>query len=82
MGVFRTINDSTQSTRAEAASTGFYKSGIGTFESQFPRIEISTLGELLEVKRLEMPAWHEQQTSNDNLIKTVCSVPYILQRGN
>jgi DNA modification methylase len=62
MGVLLTMEEPTKPMRAEAASAGFYKFGVGKFEQQFPRIQILTVGELLDGKRVDMPAWHEKQT--------------------
>ena len=59
VGVLISMQESTQPMRTEAASGGFYKSVGG---SQFPRIQILTVAELLAGKRVDMPAWHEQRT--------------------
>lgn len=45
--------------RTEAASAGFYKSIGGT---QFPRLQILTIRELLDGHKVELPAWHDERT--------------------
>jgi DNA modification methylase len=51
IGVVITFNEPTQPMRAEAASAGFYKS-LG---HDYPRVQLVTVAELLDGKRLEMP---------------------------
>ena len=48
--------------RTEAASAGFYKSDIHGEPVQFPRLQILTVRELLKGGKVDMPAWHVQQT--------------------
>lgn len=52
MGVFVTLEEPTSGMRQEAAKHGFYQYG----EQQFPRIQLLTVGEILEGKRPAMPA--------------------------
>lgn len=59
IGVLITMQKPTQPMRTEAASAGFYKSFGG---AQFPRLQIFTVRELLDGRKVEMPAWHEQRT--------------------
>ena len=59
IGILLTMQEPTQSMRVEAASAGFYKSFGNT---QFPRLQILTVAELLEGRKVDMPPWHEQQT--------------------
>jgi len=59
IGVLITMQEPTQPMRTEAASAGFYKSFGG---AQFPKLQIITVGELLNGGRVEMPGWHESRT--------------------
>ena len=52
IGVLISFNEPTQPMRAEAASAGFYDS-LG---HSYPRVQLLTVAELLEGKRIEMPA--------------------------
>ncbi len=52
IGVLVTMQEPTQKMREEAASAGFYDSPWG----KHPRIQIITVGELLEGKRIDYPA--------------------------
>lgn len=52
MGVLISLNEPTQPMRQEAASTGFYTSPWG----QHPKVQLVTVAELLEGKKLDMPA--------------------------
>ncbi len=53
IGVLITFQQSTQPMRTEAASAGFYESaGWGR---KYPRLQILTVGELLEGKTIDMP---------------------------
>jgi site-specific DNA-methyltransferase (adenine-specific) len=52
IGVLISFNEPTQPMRTEAASAGFYKSAYG----QHPKIQLVTVAELLEGKRIDMPA--------------------------
>lgn len=51
IGVLLTLDDPTKAMRTEAASAGFYASPWGTH----PKLQIITVGELLDGKRLDMP---------------------------
>jgi site-specific DNA-methyltransferase (adenine-specific) len=51
MGVPISFNEPTQPMRAEAASAGFYRS-LG---HDYPRVQLLTVGELLDGKRIDMP---------------------------
>ena len=46
--------------RTEAASAGFYATSFGL--AKYPKIQLLTVRELLEGKKVDMPAWHQQQT--------------------
>jgi DNA modification methylase len=57
VGVLITMSPPTKPMRAEAASAGFYRSGsegVGSW-GEHPRIQILTVEELLEGKRIDMP---------------------------
>ncbi len=51
LGVLITLVDPTQPMRTEAAGAGFYHSAWGNH----PRLQILTIAELLEGKRVDMP---------------------------
>jgi len=51
IGVLLTLDEPTKAMRAEAASAGFYESPWG----KHPRLQIITVGELLEGKKIDMP---------------------------
>ena len=51
LGVLLTLNTPTKAMRTEAASAGFYASPWG----QHPRVQILTVGELLDGKKLDAP---------------------------
>jgi len=51
IGVLLTLEEPTKAMRAEAASAGFYESPWG----KHPRLQIITVGELLEGKEVDMP---------------------------
>lgn len=58
LGVLITMREPTKDMRAEAASAGFYRSGsegVGTW-GQHPRLQIVTVAELLDGKRIDMPS--------------------------
>jgi DNA modification methylase len=57
IGVLLTLEEPTKAMRTEAASAGFYKSPWGTH----PKLQIVTVGELLDGKRLDAPP--SRQTS-------------------
>ena len=52
LGVLLTMEDPTQKMRTDAASVGFYKSPWGT---SHPRLQILTVAELLDGKKVDMP---------------------------
>jgi DNA modification methylase len=61
IGVLITMQDPTQPMKSEAASAGFYKSpGWGT---SHPRLQILTVAELLEGKKIDMPAVGQQRAT-------------------
>lgn len=58
LGVLITMRNPTKDMRAEAASAGFYRSGsegVGTW-GKHPRLQILTVAELLDGKRIDMPS--------------------------
>jgi site-specific DNA-methyltransferase (adenine-specific) len=57
IGLLITLHDPTQPMRTEAASAGFYQSGsegVGSW-GRHPRIQILTVAELLDGRRIDMP---------------------------
>jgi site-specific DNA-methyltransferase (adenine-specific) len=56
MGVLISMEDPTKPMRTEAASTGFYKSPWG--HKNYPRLQLLTIEELLDGKRLDSPPLH------------------------
>ena len=63
IGVLISMEQPTQPMRAEAASAGFYTPASGTLAgTQYPRLQLLTLDELLGGGRVEMPAWHVSET--------------------
>lgn len=58
IGVLISFNEPTQPMRKEAASAGFYKSSWG----EHPKIQLLTVAELLEGKRIDMPAGGAHKT--------------------
>ncbi len=57
IGLFISMREPTQPMRAEAAAAGFYRSGsegVGTW-GKHPRIQLLTVGELLDGRRIDMP---------------------------
>jgi len=54
MGVFLTLESPTQPMEIEAVSQGFYKSPLG---KDYPKIQILTIGSLLEGKKPDIPPW-------------------------
>jgi DNA modification methylase len=57
IGVLISIREPTQPMRTEAAGAGFYRSGsegVGSW-GQHPHIQLLTVGELLQGKRIDMP---------------------------
>jgi len=59
VGVLITMQDPTQGMRAEAASAGFYESPWGT---KHPRLQILTVQELLQGKKIDMPPSRDVRT--------------------
>jgi hypothetical protein len=58
LGVLLTMREPTRDMRAEAASAGFYRSGsegVGTW-GKHPRLQILTVAELLDGRRIDMPS--------------------------
>ncbi|MGE5585804.1 MAG: DNA methyltransferase [Bacillota bacterium] len=53
IGVFITLNEPTREMVKEAATAGFYESPLG---QQYPRLQILTVREMLEGKRILMPS--------------------------
>ena len=53
MGLFITLEEPTRDMRTEAVSAGFYHSDL--WQTDFPRIQIRTVGELLEGRTFEIP---------------------------
>jgi site-specific DNA-methyltransferase (adenine-specific) len=58
LGVLLTMHEPTKPMRTETASGGFYES----YGKQYPCLQILTICDLLEGKRVQMPEWHEQRT--------------------
>jgi site-specific DNA-methyltransferase (adenine-specific) len=66
IGVLLTMQESTQPMRTEAASAGYYKSGVAGYSTaQYPRLQILTVKELLDGRKVDMPLWHVQRTFRD-----------------
>ncbi|HEX5244350.1 MAG TPA: hypothetical protein VFW23_13890, partial [Tepidisphaeraceae bacterium] len=59
IGVLITLEEPTKPMRTEAASAGFYRAAMG---AQFPKLQVITVGELLNGGRVDMPGWHESRT--------------------
>lgn len=59
MGVLITLENPTSQMKAEAASAGFYHSAWGT---KHPRVQILTVGELLEGRKIDMPPSRDFRT--------------------
>jgi DNA modification methylase len=59
LGVLITMQEPTQAARAEAASAGFYESPWGT---KHPRLQVLTVEELLQGKRIDMPPSRDART--------------------
>ena len=53
MGLFITLEEPTRDMRTEAVSAGFYHSDL--WQTDYPKIQIRTVGELLEGKGFEVP---------------------------
>ena len=54
MGLFITLEEPTREMEREAVSAGFYKSEL--WQKDFPKMQIRTVGELLEGKEFEIPS--------------------------
>ena len=54
MGLFITLEEPTREMEKEAVSAGFYKSDL--WQKDFPKMQIRTVGELLEGKEFEIPS--------------------------
>ncbi len=54
MGLFITLEEPTREMEREAVSAGFYKSEL--WQRDFPKMQIRTVGELLQGKEFEMPS--------------------------
>ena len=53
MGLFITLEEPTRDMRTEAVSAGFYHSDL--WQTDYPKIQIRTVGELLEGRGFEVP---------------------------
>ena len=53
MGLFITLEEPTRAMRTEAVSAGFYHSDL--WQTDYPKIQIRTVGELLEGRAFEIP---------------------------
>ena len=53
LGLFITLEEPTSAMRTEAVSAGFYHSAV--WQKDFPKIQIRTIGELLDGKVFEVP---------------------------
>ncbi len=63
MGVLLTMKPPTKPMREEAASAGMYESAWGT--ATFPRIQIITVGDLLDGRRIDMPYGGRSNVTHD-----------------
>lgn len=63
MGVLLTMKPPTKPMREEAASAGVYESAWGT--ATFPRIQIITVGDLLDGRRIDMPYGGRSNVTHD-----------------
>ena len=59
VGVLICIEPPTKPMLKEAAEAGFYTSPAGT---QHPRLQVLTIEQLLNGKKLDLPAWHDVRT--------------------
>ncbi len=59
MGVLISLNPSTSEMRKEAASAGFYDD---PWDTKHPRIQLLTIGEIMNGKGVDMPATHSNRT--------------------
>lgn len=64
IGVLIAMEEPTQPMRTEAASAGFYESGwgVGGAGTKHPKIQIITVGELLDGKRIDAPPMQDVRT--------------------
>lgn len=69
IGVLLTLDEPTKAMRTEAVSAGFYTSPWGTH----PRLQIVTVGELLEGKRIDMPPIRQTSVTYKRAPKAVLS---------
>ena len=70
IGVLLSLNEPTRDMRKEAATAGFYESPWGLGETRkHPRIQIYTVGELLEGKQPDFPA------IRDTRVQTIKKAP-------
>ena len=53
LGLFITLDEPTRDMRAEAVSAGFHHSDL--WQRDYPKVQIRTIGELLEGKQFELP---------------------------
>ena len=65
IGVLLTLDEPTKAMRTEAVSAGFYTSPWGTH----PRLQIVTVGELLEGKRIDMPPIRQTSVTFTNALQ-------------
>jgi len=65
IGVLITMQDPTPQMRSEAATGGFYESPWGTH----PKLQILTVAELLDGKRIDMPPLHQVNKTFRNIPK-------------
>ena len=59
IGVLISMQEPTQSMRAEAASAGFYESPA-LHERRVPRLQLLTIAELLAGRRIELPPRYDE----------------------
>ena len=59
IGVLISMQEPTQPMRAEAASAGFYESPA-LHGSRVPRLQLLTIAELLDGRRIELPPRHDE----------------------
>lgn len=60
IGAFITLEEPTQPMKTEAASAGFYECPFN--KSKYPKLQILTIKELFEGKKLDYPPWREDAT--------------------
>src|SRR3954452_14308241 len=59
IGVLISLHEATRAMRVEAASSGFYTTG---WNESYPRLQLLTIAELLDGKRVEYPGWSTNTT--------------------